>query len=219
MNCRCREASARRVKEQLAVKRITPQPRLKYFRAALCMEDGDHTDDRARLRVIDEIGETWDARLADGRSEWRKPVWRFLNSFQDRPDGFLKSETHAWTLSFIPTDGLINFRTSLVRNEQGVAHDQPYFWRSSARICSHGTPWLGFFRNSSARRSSSAIISGVSTKSSKFTSSWICSATRRCSSGGKARNCCKTSVALMVDKLARPVALARLRLSPISPMP
>src|SRR5688572_16118513 len=48
------------------------------------------------------------------------------------------------------------------RLEPHPLHFQPKRLRASSRTCSKGVPSWGFLRNSSARRSSSAFCSGVS---------------------------------------------------------
>jgi hypothetical protein len=69
-----------------------------------------------------------------------------------------------------------------------------YFASVSSRSCSQGMPRPGFSSASSARRSSSAISSGVS--SSNLSRS--CSKTSRCSSNGSLSICSKTCAALIV---------------------
>jgi hypothetical protein len=44
------------------------------------------------------------------------------------------------------------------RCEPKSPHCQPKRWRASARACSQGMPAWGFWRNSSARRSNSALL-------------------------------------------------------------
>jgi len=69
-----------------------------------------------------------------------------------------------------------------------------YLSSISSRNCSHGMPRPGFFSASSARRSSSAICSGVSSSSNLSRS---CSNISRCSSNGSLSICSKTWAALM----------------------
>jgi|SRR5665213_2468269 len=67
----------------------------------------------------------------------------------------------------------------------------------SAKTCSAGIPRPGFFRASSARRSSSAICSGVSSSSNSVNSSKICWTVSRRSFSGIRRSSSRIPVALM----------------------
>ena len=73
-----------------------------------------------------------------------------------------------------------------------------YLASVSSRSCSQGMPRPGFFSASSARRSSSAICSGVSVSAkSSSAKSRICSKAKRRSSSGSLQNYSTTWVALM----------------------
>jgi len=72
-----------------------------------------------------------------------------------------------------------------------------YLSSSSSRNCSHGIPRPGFFKASSARRSSSAICSGVSSSLKSPNSFSMVSTSSRRSASGIRRSSSRISVALM----------------------
>ena len=84
-----------------------------------------------------------------------------------------------------------------VNNEANQS--QPNFFLASALTCSHGMPRSGCFRNSSARRSSSTICSGVSSSSNSVNSSRICWTTSLRSFSGNCRICPSSSAAFMAE--------------------
>ena len=75
-----------------------------------------------------------------------------------------------------------------------------YRFSISATTSSKGRQRSGCLKASSARRSSSAICSGVNSSSNSPNSWRICSTTSCCSSGGNRRICSKISAALMPQK-------------------
>jgi|SRR5579884_472191 len=86
------------------------------------------------------------------------------------------------------------------RSEPNTPHFKPKRLRASSRTCSHGIPACGFLRNSSARRSSSAICSGESSSSNSPNSCRMVSTISCCSSNGNRLICSKISDALMFSR-------------------
>lgn len=157
-------------------------------------------DDITRLGEINAVvWKTAEACLPHGGANAPKVFRCVADRVQNRADlGFeLPSETRP--LLLIPCNRLCELRPSGLLKANDSAHFQPKRWRMSFRTSSHGTPLFGFFLNSSARRSSSASISGVSTSKSSPSSDQICSATFNCSSRGKVRTCSMISAALMAS--------------------
>jgi hypothetical protein len=108
----------------------------------------------------------------------------------------IKSPTHTGFLRFIPIHGLIPFPFGFGFRDDFERH----FLASrrfliSAETSSIGVPRPGCLSASSARRSSSAICSGVSS-SSKYSSRTF-AATSYCSASGKRWICSRICVALM----------------------
>src|SRR5687768_8956614 len=97
------------------------------------------------------------------------------------------AETRAFSL--IPLNRFIEFDPRCGFEADYSAHFQPNRCLTSARTCSQGIPFSGCFRNSSALRSSSASISGVSPNGSAPSSDQICSAMSSCSLRGSALTC------------------------------
>ena len=113
----------------------------------------------------------------------------------------LKHETNAesFRLFLIPSNRLPKFSRGLRLVDDPKAHFL-YLSNISSRNSFHGVPRPGCFKASSARRSSSAICSGVSSSSNLLRS---CSKTSRCSSNGSLSNCSKTWAALMLLNYSR----------------
>jgi len=100
---------------------------------------------------------------------------------------------------FIPVTGCAHLFAHFSLDDEAEPHFfTPYRANISARKVSHGMPRSGCARASAARRSSSAICSGVSSGSK---SSRSCSKTSYCSSNGSSRIFSKTCVALMALNL------------------
>ncbi len=96
----------------------------------------------------------------------------------------------------MPFQGLKIIQTGR-RFEPQPFHFQPKRLRASARTCSHGMPAFGFFRSSSARRSSSAFCSGVSSSLKSPNSRSMVSTSSRRSASGIRRSSSRISVLLM----------------------
>ena len=102
----------------------------------------------------------------------------------------------------IPIARLTHFFSDIGLNDETKAHClTPYRANISARRVSQGMPRPGFARASAARRSSSAICSGVSLSSNSTNSFSMCSTNSRRSASGIRRISSRISVALMALKL------------------
>ncbi len=108
-----------------------------------------------------------------------------------------ESNPESCSLIFMPSHGFPKFKRGFEVMDDPKTHFL-YLASVSSRSCSHGMPRPGFFSASSARRSSSAICSGVSVSSkSSSANSRICSKASRRSSNGSLQNCSTTCAALM----------------------
>jgi len=128
----------------------------------------------------------------------RKTLRGIFNSLEQIFELLFELASQSW----LPFFEVINSR-SVVRIRRRLEikspHFQPCRWRTSSRTCSHGIPDFGFFLNSSALRSSSAMSSGVKSRSYPFSarasrSFWVSSI---CSSNGRACAALNNSVALI----------------------
>jgi len=123
-----------------------------------------------------------------------------------------KTKPEAFGLYFIPGNCLAKFHGGCRIMDNPKAH-YLYLRSISSRKSSQGVPRPGFFRASSARRSSSATCCGVNSASPSPNSAQIFSATSYCSSGGNRRICSNISTALM-PLIYRAHARAQVDLSP-----
>ncbi len=154
--------------------------------AALCVHSEIH-----RVRPVDDLG------FSDVLSDQTKAVRLLGNRLKIRPNFLVKTQTDARFTFFITSRGLAPLFFGLGVNQDRETH--PFVDSRvaiSANICPAGLPRPGFPRASSARRSSSAVSSGVKPTSSPANSSRNCSTTSRRSSGGSLRICSTISVAL-----------------------
>src|ERR1051325_7920705 len=167
------------------------------FRVSTGMPNGKHANFVARNCEVNSVFEPWHSRLANGSRLVGIQFRVSFDAFKQRLEFYIEFMAQPWLAFLIPFKSLKVIQIG-GRCEPHPLHFQPKRLRASARTCSHGTPACGFLRNSSARRSSSAICSGESSSSkSSPTTSRICSKASRCSSTGSFRNCSTTSIALM----------------------
>ena len=125
----------------------------------------------------------------------------FANSFREALKFLVKFAAKSW-LSFLEKSDCLVIVKLRQRQKPQSLHFQPKRLCISSRTCSHGMPSPGFFRNSSARRSSSSACSGVRSGSnhpiSSPNSDQISSTNCRFSSVGKVRTCSIISARLML---------------------
>ena len=115
----------------------------------------------------------------------------------------IESLAHTSFLGLIPVHCLIPLLLGFgLRNDVECHFLASRRFLISAETSSTGVPRPGFFSASSARRSSSAICSGVSASSKLSNFSRRRSKTSRCSSNGSFSTCSKTWVALMAELYA-----------------
>src|SRR3989440_10965462 len=156
-------------------------------------------------------------RLAGCWSNEAEAFRIFLNFLNDAIDFSFKCVAQTRLLVVIPGNRFIKFQTGDGRENDFALHAARRAFKrclASARTCSHGIPALGFFRSSSARRSNSAICSGVSLSSKSPNSSSMVSTSSRRSASGILRSSSRISVLLMTliylaDFLAQAWILAR----------
>jgi hypothetical protein len=124
--------------------------------------------------------------LADRGSHFWKLLRILADSFKEPCKFSFKFKRQTGPLPVQKRDGM---KIILLRRrlQPQSFHFRPRRFRASSRTCSHGIPLCGFFRNSSARRSSSAICSGVNSSLNPVNSCSMRSTTSRCCSGGNAR--------------------------------
>src|SRR5664279_1824277 len=110
-------------------------------------------------------------------------------SLQKRLKFIIKSQTNASFAFFIPVHSLIPFQFGFgLRNDFERHFLARRRFLISAETSSMGVPRPGCFNASSARRSSSAICSGVSSSSKSWTTSRIFSNASCCSANGSLQN-------------------------------
>jgi len=128
-----------------------------------------------------------------------KPFGPFTNFSEKAKDITGESLTQPRHSIIIEVNGLHKFPLGLLFDDNPKGHRLPRKRLSiSATTSSSGRQFSVCANAYSARRSSSAISSGVSSSSD---SSLNCSRTRRCSCRGSFRNCSTISVALMCSNL------------------
>ena len=165
----------------------------KGVRIAAWVINGEHAYFVAFDRKINSVSKARHACPAH-RTGFPEEKFRILaNTLKESLDFRFKFATQSGLLLFVPRKSL-QVVSSSERCEPQSPHFHPKRLRASSRTCSQGIPASGFLRNSSARRSSSAICSGVSSSSNRSRS---CSKTSRCSSSGSLSICSKTWAALM----------------------
>ena len=183
--------------ETLCTNSLQPSPQ--FCGIPSTMPHGNHLDLGIRFvnREVNGIRPTLDACLAAFETSFGKPKRLGRNRghhpihFKNEPDA------KSFSLPFIPGNRIAEFKRGFDIVDEPKAHFL-YLSNVSSRNSCHGVPRPGFLRASSARRSSSATCSGVSSPSN---SSRSFSKTSRCSSNGSLWNCSKTWVALMASKL------------------
>ncbi len=182
--------------ETLASASLQPSPQ--FRRIARAVPDGQHFD--LVLSGIDgEVNRVRPRRrdfgLPSSGSCARKSVGLAGQGVENIAKGHVQPATDSRLVLVIPHDRLMPLPFGIRLDDDCESHFLARRRCSiSAKTCSTGLPRPGFLRASSARRSSSAICSGVSSSSNLSRS---CSKTSRCSSNGSRSICSKTWAALM----------------------
>ena len=145
-------------------------------------------------RKIDRVRPTTNVGFVALAPHFQKPKRLQGNRRNHSVYGKYKPDSKPFRLVLVPSDRFPEFECSFGIVNDAKAHFL-YLSSISSRNCPQGTPRPGFLSASSARRSSSAICSGVNSSSSH--SLRICSAISRRSRAGKRRSCSIISVALM----------------------
>ncbi len=182
------------VTETLTSTSLQPSPQFRRIARAVKKRDDVY---RTQLdRIINAVRESLEGCfVATGRRE-TKSFGRLQYLLKHCIDFNSELIAQPRLMTFIPCRRVLEFQPSERRENDFTPHALRLFKRSWSSDCtvSQGMPRSGCSRSSSARRSSSAICSGVSS-SSNFSRS--CSKTSRCSSNGSRFICSKTCVALM----------------------
>jgi hypothetical protein len=151
---------------------VSCQPAMQFRRISGAMPYGNHFNFRVWF-INDKINRVWPARHlcpAALASDLRKPERVCRNRRSHLVHIENKPNTQSLTLAFVPGYSFLKFKSSF-----GVMNDPEthflYLANVSSRNWFHETPRPGFLSASSARRSSSAICSGVS-PSSRSTNSF-----------------------------------------------
>jgi hypothetical protein len=165
------------------------------------IENGDYADGIGSFAEIDTVGSKSPKPGLTHARCYRTELFRMQrNTLQQFVYLFSELLPKTGLLSLVPGNSLHELTAGDGSEPNCSAHFQPNRCRTSARTSSQERPPSGFFRNSSARRSSSASISGLSTNASSPSSAQICSAIRLCSSRGSVRTRSITSAALISVK-------------------
>ena len=174
------------------------QPPAQFRRIPRAVPDGQHFDFLVRCTdgKIDRVGPRrrhfGSVRQPSGKL---KSIWVLRESFQKRPQRIIESQANTGLPTLIPVNCLVPLPLGLRLGNDPECH---FLARSrfliSAETSSIGVPRPGCVSASSARRSSSAICSGVSSSSNLPRSD---SKTSRCSSNGSLSICSNTWAALM----------------------
>ena len=171
------------------------QPFPQFSGIPFAMPNGQHFDlpkfpvDRQINQVRPWLGHPRQASQTGGQPKSIRSVGQRLQKSANRP---IKSEPNPRLTQVIPVPLGFGFGDDF----EGHFPASNRFL-ISAEISSIGVPRPGFFNASSARRSKSAICSGVSSSSMSPNSAQTCSATSYCSSGGNRRICSNISTALI----------------------
>ncbi len=173
------------------------QPSLEFGGIARAVEHRNHTD-KIRFDVeIDAVFvEDFHPCLANRLATERKTFGAFKNPLESGVNPGLKPVSQPWLPPVIPGNRLLKFNPGLSA-ENYLPSQAPFLFDrllSSARTFSHVVPFSGWRRSFSARRSNSAICSGVNSSSNSSRIRWR---TSHCSSKGNRRNCSRMSAALM----------------------
>jgi hypothetical protein len=181
------------------------EPVAKFGRVLASMPDSDNYDLRG-FQLNGKIYRVWptqDFGFSCSAAGARKPLRLLTNRFENIADFAGEFLAKSWLAPVVKINRLDKFLFSLFFDDRPKCH-RPVrnFLSMSAITSSNGRHRSGCAKARSARRSSSAAGSGVS--SSLTNSSRICSKTARCSSAESLRNCSTTSVALMPGDYRNP---------------
>lgn len=175
------------------------QPPTKLEGIPTAVPYGKHSD-LAGFRVDGEINRVRPAEnlcLSRQTTGKRKALRLCGQSLKNCMNFIVEPQAEARFALLIPINGPVPIPFGLGIGDDAERHFLAWKRsRISARTCSAGFPRPGFFRASSARRSSSAICSGLNSSSNSGNSSRMRSTTSQRSTGGKARICSMISAAL-----------------------
>jgi len=166
------------------------------FRIPAGMINRDDTDFIAFNREVNPIFESRHSCLADNSGFFLEKFRVLFDALKQRQKFGVEFPTQSRLPFFIPFQRLKVIQVS-GRFEPHPLHFQPKRLRASSRTCSNGIPSRGFSRNSSARRSSSAFCSGVSSSLKSPNSKSMVSTSSRRSASGIRRSSSRISVLLM----------------------
>jgi hypothetical protein len=177
------------------------QPSPQFGGALIFLPDGHdfHQMFFFKNRKVNRIWPTDDFCPVSGRRGFSvaKRIGNYLPKIIVKHHG--EASANSRLAQFIPIARCAHLFADVSLDDEAESHFfTPYRANISARKVSHGMPRSGCARASAARRSSSAICSGVSWGSK---SSRSCSKTSYCSSNGNSRIFSKTCVALMALNL------------------
>jgi hypothetical protein len=187
---------------------LRPQPRSSFQppaqlrRIPRAVENRSHVGGIQFNRIIDAVfTKSLESCFVSRRRGEAKAFRGFQNLLERCVNFDSKFVAQAGMLFFLPRCRVFKFQASKGRKDDCAIHALRLFRRSWSSACtvSHEIPRSGCCRSSSARRSSSATWSGVSS-SSKYSSRTF-SATSYCSANGRRRICSMISVAFMALKL------------------
>jgi hypothetical protein len=185
------------VTETLAGTSLQPPQQLR--RISRTVKNGDHIDAIWFNRIINAVfAKSFKSDLMSQTRDEAKSFGGFQNLQQCCIDVNSEFLSQSSTLIFIPSCRIFKLKAGKRREDDRACHALRDFKRSWSSTCtiSHGIPRSGCCRNSSVRRSSSAICSDVSSSSKR---SRNCSKTSRCSATGSFSICSNTWAALIAE--------------------
>ena len=184
---------------------VSLQPSAQHRWVARAMPHSNHLDFGVGVikHEVNRIRPTANARLACLMSGFGKTKRLDRNRCNHRIHFESESNTKSFNLTLIPSHRLPKFKCGFGVMDDSKAHFL-YFANVSSRSCSHGMPRPGFLRASSARRSSSAICSGVSASLKSPNSNSISSTSSRRSASGIRRSSSRISALLIAVNYCRP---------------